>query len=221
MTKKEIIYNILNVIEAGRIHDDFTPSFEQLSFIIDYKRAQYIRQDQTKNYFDSDQLYQDLGIFNMVKVDKSECADLTFDCDILRTELKLPSLLRLNDRIGVKISAIEKQSRFHIVLPERSPFLGNTKFPQLAYKVYFLNGYIYMPETLDVRAINIRGLLSKPKDASAFTCSGEACYTNSSEYPISSDMVDLITKDILSNELKMLIALASDETNDGQDKNNG
>jgi hypothetical protein len=218
MTKNEIVYNWLNLIKSGRISDDFTPSINQLSFIADYKRAQYIRQDQTKNYFDTDQFYQDLGCINMIKVDKAECCTIGLDCEVLRTEVKIPPIIRLKERYGLKISAVDRQTRFTIVLPERSPFLGNTKFPQLGLKVYFLNGYIYIPETLDIRALNVRAILEKPENAKTFICDGEACYTNNSDYPMTADMIDLITKDIMSTELNILMKMIPDETNDGTDK---
>lgn len=219
MTKNEIVYNWLNLIKAGRISDDYTPSINQLSFIADYKRAQYIRQDQTKNYFDNDEFYQDLGCINMIKVDKAECCEINLDCDVLRTEVKLPKVIRLKERYGLKISSIDRQSRFTLILPERSPFLGNTKFSQLGLKIYFLNGYLYIPETLDIKTINVRGILEKPEEAKNFICDGEACYTNNSEYPLPMDIYDLITRDVLSSELSFLLKIAPDENNDGQDKN--
>jgi hypothetical protein len=218
MTKNEIVYNWLNLIKAGRISDDFTPSVNQLSFIADYKRAQYIRQDQTKNYFDTDQFYQDLGCIKMIKVDKAEYCTIGLDCDVLRTEFKIPAIIRLKEKYGLKISAVDRQTRFTIILPERSPFLSNTKFPQLGVKVYFLNGYIYIPETIDIRAINVRAILEKPEQAKTFICDGEACYTNNSDYPMTADMIDLITKDIMNTELSVLMKMIPDEANDGSDK---
>lgn len=215
-SKSEIVYNLLNIISAGRLHDDFSPSFNQLSFIVDYKRAQYIRQDQTKNYYDNDQFYQDLGCINMIKVDKAECCTIGLDCEVLRTEVKIPNLLRIENKLALKASAIDRQTRFTIILPERSPFLGHTKFPQLGLKMYWLNGYLYIPETMNIRAINVRGMLANPSDAKSFVCDGEACYSNSSDYPITPDLLDLITKDILSTELKVLISIAPDEANDAQ-----
>jgi hypothetical protein len=218
-SKQEIVYNLLNIIEGGRLSDDaVVPSFNQLSFIVDYKRAQYIRQDQTKNYYDNDQFYQDLGCINMIKVDKAECCTINLDCEVLRTEVKIPNLLRIENKLALKANAIDRQTRFTIILPERSPFLGHTKFPQLGLKMYWLNGYLYIPETMDIRAINVRGILANPADAKTFVCDGEACYSNSSDYPLTPDMLDLITKDILSTELKMLISIAPDESNDGQNE---
>lgn len=220
-TKSQIVYNWLNLMEAGRISDDFIPSYAQLSFIADYKRAQYIKQDQNKNYFDNDQFYQDLGCINLIPVDKAECCELALDCNILRSELKIPKLIRLNNRLPIKISAIDNQTRFTLILPERTPFLGHTKFPQMGVKVYWLNNYLYVPETLDIRAIKVRGILENPTDAKTFVCAGEACYTDHTDYPLTADMLDLITKDVMGNELRYLLSTVPDDTNDGQNINKG
>lgn len=217
-TKSQIVYNWLNLLTSGRISDDIRPSYSQLSFIADYKRAQYIKQDQNKNYFDNDQFYQDLGCIKMIPVDKAECCDIELDCNILRTEVPIPKLIRLNNRLPIKISAVERQTRFTIILPERVPFLGHTKFSQLGVKIYWLNNYLYIPESLDIRAINVRGIIENPNDAKTFICDGDACYTDSSDYPLTTDMLDLITKDVMGNELKFLLQTVSDEENDTQNK---
>ena len=107
-TKSEIVYNILNLMQGGRISDDFLPSYQQMSFIVDYKRAQYLRQDQTKNYFDNDFYYQDLGCLELVKVDKAECCEIDLGCDILKTKIKLPDALRFEQRLAIKVNAVDK-----------------------------------------------------------------------------------------------------------------
>lgn len=219
-TKKEIVYNLLNIYEAGRINDDFTPSYQQMSFIVDYKRAQYIRQDQTKNYFDSEQFYQDLGCVSVIKVDKAECCEVDFGCDVARTSIQIPAFLRLNNRYGIKVSAVDKVSRFQQILPERTPFYGNRKYPSMTIPFYIINNYIYFPYTENMVEVNVRAILSKPDAAKAFVCSGTACYTDDSEYPMSQDMIDLLNKDIFNTEIKMLMMTVVDKENDGQDINN-
>lgn len=218
-TKKEIVYNLLNIYEAGRINDDFTPSYQQMSFIVDYKRAQYIRQDQTKNYFDSEQFYQDLGCVSVIKVDKAECCEVDFGCDVARTSVQIPAFLRLNNRYGVKLFAVDKTSRFQQILPERTPFYNERKYPAMTIPYYIINNYAYFPYSPNLLDVNIRAILSKPEEAKSFVCSGKSCYTDDSEYPMTQDMIDLITKDIFSNEIRMLMTTFEDKQNDGQDLN--
>jgi hypothetical protein len=220
MTKNEIVYNLLNLMTAGRINDDFTPSVAQLSFIIDYKRAQYLRQDQTKNYFDNDLFYQDLGCIPLIKVDKAECCEFETNCDILRTEFTIPKTIRFKDRYALKVSAIDRQSRFSLILPERSPFYSERKYPGMTLPFYYLNDYLYFPTTLDLKVIDVRAILEKPEDARTFVCGDGLCYTDNSNYPLSADLLDLITKDILGTELKFLLGTTEDTENDAMPQNN-
>lgn len=214
-TRKEIIYNILNIIEGGRINDDVTPSYRQIGFIVDYKRAQYLRQDQTKNWFDMDSVYQDLGILQMEEVDSAECCCFESGCTIYRTVLEIPDVLRYKLKYAIKINAIDKRKRFELVLPERFDFVGYTKFGRLSQAVYFLNNRLY---TQDIAAINVRAVLSTPNDARGFSCAGEECFNDDKQYPLPSDMITLITNDILGTEIKALMSLGQDLENDATDK---
>lgn len=214
MTAKEIIFNWKNLISGGRISDDQQPSISQLKFILNYKRLQYLRQDYTKNYFDTDIMYQDLGCLELEAVDSAECCHFESGCTIYRTKEILPTPLRFSDRLGIKINAINKTKRFELILPERAPFISYTKYPSLTEKVYWLNGRLYMR---GLYAINARIIAENPEDAKRFTCNGESCYTDDSQYPLPGDMIDLITKDILATELKSLISLGQDLENDAKD----
>lgn len=211
---KEIIYNWRNLISGGRLSDDDIPSYSQLKFILNYKRLQYLRQDYTKNYFDTDLMYQDLGCLELEAVDSAECCHFESGCTIYRTKEVLPTPLRFSDRLGIKVNAINKTKRFELILPERAPFIGYTKYPSLTEKVYWLNGRLYMR---GLYAINARIIAENPEDAKRFSCDGQACYTDDSQYPLPADMIDLITKDILSTELKALISLGQDLENDAKD----
>ena len=127
-------------------------------------------------------------------------------------------IFRLDNRLALKISAIDKQSRFTIILPERTPFLGNTKYNQIGIKTYWLNNRIYIPETYDIKAINVRGILQDPNKAKSFICNGSACFTDDMEYPITTDMYDLIVKDVTKNEFVFLLPKNTDQENDTQNK---
>jgi hypothetical protein len=213
-SKRQIIMNLLNILEGGRLSDDTIPSYRQVGFILDYKRAQYLRQDQTKNWFDMDTIYQDLGVIKMTPVDSSECCAFESGCIIYKTEKKIPSLLRFNNRHAIKINAINKRKRFELVLPERFDFIGYTKFGRLTEAAYLLNGYIY---TNELYALNVRAAIVTPEDAKGFECADGVCYTDDMEYPLPADIIDLVTRDILSTELKMLVSMGQDLENNAQD----
>jgi hypothetical protein len=207
----EIVYNLRNLVSAGRLSDDTSITFNQLKFIVNYKRAQYLRQDYSKNYFDNDFVYQDLGCLEMELADEAECCSFETGCQIFRTKKVLPEFVKLVDRFGIKINAMNKTKRFELVLPERFPFIGNTKYPSLTEKVFYLNNRLY---SKNLYGLNVRGILVNPVDARGFACADGPCYTEESQYPITADMLELITKDIMQTELRMLMMTAQDFEND-------
>ena len=212
-TLTEIVYNLRNIVSSGRLTDDVTITFNQLKFIVNYKRAQYLRQDYNKNYFDNDFVYQDLGCLEMELADEAECCTFETGCQIFRTKKVLPEFVKLVDRFGIKINAINKTKRFELVLPERFPFVGNTKYPSLTEKIFYLNNRLY---SKNLYALNIRGILADPMTAQEFICGDGPCFTERSQYPITADMLDLITKDIMQTELIMLISTGQDLENNAK-----
>lgn len=214
-TRKEIIYSIRNILAGGRINDDLTPSYRQIGFILDYKRAQYLRQDQTKNWFDMDTIYQDLGVLTMEEVDSAECCCFESGCTIYRTAKEIPQLLRFKLKYAIKVNAINKTKRFELVLPERFEFINYTKFGRLTTPVYFLNNRLY---TQDLAALNIRAVLSNPTDAKGFECGDGECFNDDMEYPLPADMITLITSDILGTEMRTLLSLGQDLENNATDR---
>jgi hypothetical protein len=204
-------------MEGGRLNDDSVPSYNQLYFILNYKRAQYLRQDQTKRWFDMDTIYQDLGVLEFEKVDSAESCGFESGCNIYRTKLEIPDVLRFDRRYGIKVSAIDKQLRCEIILPERMPFVKFTKYPSLTKKLYLLNNRLY---TDSIFGLNIRIAATDPRKVRIFTDANcEPCYTDDSEYPLPDDIITLITTDVFNNELKILLSITPDDTNDSQDDN--
>jgi len=169
------------------------------------------------NYFDNDFVYQDLGCLEMELADSAECCSFETGCTIYRTKLLLPETIKLVDRFGIKVNAINKTNRFEIVLPERYPFVKNVKYPSLTEKVYFLNNRLY---SSTLYALNVRGILTNPEEAKRFICANAtSCYTDNSQYPITADMLDLITKDVLQTEARMLMIGNTDHENNSTTNN--
>jgi len=215
-TESEIVYNILNLHSGGRLSDDFIPSYNQVAFMVKYVRALLIRRDLDQNWHIHQDYSQDLGCLNLIKVDKAECCEIDLDCDILRTEVKLPKFLRLKNRLAITyVGSIDKQNAFDVILPQRAPYIKYSKYTSKVPRVYYLNGYIYVPDNHDLASINVRGILENPKDANGFLCGDEPCYTTESEFPLPADMIQPLIELILSKEMAYMLRTAPDSENDG------
>jgi hypothetical protein len=220
MTEKEIVYNILNTHSGGRLSDDFIPSYNQVAFMVKYVRAMLIRRDANEIWDINPDYYQDLGCIKLIKVDKAECCEIDLDCDILRTEIKLPKPIRLKTKVAIIVNAVDKQTTLDVILPQRSLYIKYSKYTAAIPRVYYLNGYIYVPNTLELTYLNVRAIIENPEEANSFLCDGEACYTADSNYPLPADMVQPLTELILSKEMNYMLKTAPDENNNSQPNGN-
>jgi hypothetical protein len=72
--------------------------------------------------------------------------------------------------------------------------------------------------TDNIFGLNVRVVAEDPRAVRVFTDANcQACYTDDAQYPLPDDIIDLITKDVFNNELKILLSITPDNTNDAQD----
>ena len=214
MTEKELCYHIMNIHAGGRLSDDFIPSYNQVLYMVKYVRAMFIRRDLSQNWAMSKLYEQDLGEIKMVSVDKAECPDLILGYNVLKTSKELPRFVRLKTKDGITYAgAIDKQTKWDMILSERSPYISYSKYTSKIPRFYLQNGYGYVITTDEIAYMNIRGILENPEDANAFLCTGESCFTSESQYPFPIDMVGDLTNMILSKEMNFMLRTAPDTEN--------
>lgn len=214
-TLRQIAFNLRNIIEGGRTSENDLPSYRQLVFMINYYRTVFIRRDLDRNYFLANDIQQDLGCLNLIEVDEAECCEIEVGCDILRTELKLPKPVRAKNGLLITfVGSVDKKQKFDIILPERVPYISYSKYTSKIPRVYYMNGYIYIANSRDLTNINVRGVWANPEDVRRFQqCEEGECYTEDSEYPMSDDMIEGLTKAILNGEMKYVDGVLHDTTN--------
>ena len=196
----KIVYNIAGPL--GRTNDNVF--LNQLKYNIDYYRAMLLRRDEERNSFLHDHFIQDLGVVKMISVDAAEDCNLKLNCSILRTIDKIPSPVRFkNKNLFHYVGAIDKKTVFmevedaSIEYMTLSPYSGNK--PMYFYR----NGYIYVINVGNLKYINIQGIFEEPAQVASFSCDGVSCYDENTDYPIALDMVEIITKAILSGEAQL------------------
>lgn len=221
MKQSEIIYNIKNLLSGGLQSDDLTISDVQLAFIVDYYRAKLFKQREDRGAFNKNLYTQNLGNINFKLVDKNENCNV-HDC-ILRSEFKIPIPLMITF-VGLT-SGIPFQKSEHNAIPWQS----HDKYTGREPKWYYQNGYIYLvnPPTKALEILNIQGIFESPALVDKFNknkCEDELCSNAFDsfdfEYPVPLHYVDSIVKMIMDVELKILVSLPSDITNEGIDRLN-
>jgi len=227
LTKKHLIYELLNIIRAGKggDSDDETISHELLSYWIDSARNVLIRQDLEKNRTISNNIRQSLGCVPVSLVDASVCCNLVTECKVYRTSVKIPKTIELyqRDLITRVGPASITQPAFQLIPYERAawvkygPLPGINRIP----KAFLFDSYIYiLVPNLDIvlTSINIQGVFASPQEVSTFnTCEGTICYSDDSPYPISEHMLDPLKKIVLEY-LRISANQPTDNIGDGRFK---
>jgi hypothetical protein len=221
ITLNKLVYDIWEIISGGGIVDDSKFDPRQIAFWISNQRALLIRSDLNKGRGIDHDLIQDLGCVEMENADRSECCDIQSGCSILRTKNVLPKPIILNfDPLFTRIGRIDKLSETYNLVPySQAVYAGNGRFNQGMKFAYYLNGRIYIKVTNHnlftkaIKHINIQGVFENPEEVSGYnSCSGDACYTDDSRYPVSAWMVDYIKGEVLKNA-GMMGAIPQDKDN--------
>ena len=206
-TLDELSYDILSNLEGtSRVSDDSEFSLEQIAFKINTVRAMLIRQDQAKGRSLSDNILQTLPCMEVIKVNASECCNITSPCELYRTKLTIPTPIELYQKdLIVRVSGVDITGpSWNFVSLAHIDYSGLSKWTKNSTKWFIKDRYIYILNPPAVKKISITGVFEDPRDLAEYsTCAGAACYTPSSDYPISGHMLPTLKQLVLEDLLRM------------------
>ncbi len=215
MTLDQIAYNILNIVRGGRSNSDEHISLSQIKFNIKYYRAMMIRRDLARNNFMSRHLEQDLGCIKMQKVNASKCCDFDIDCEVYKSQVKIPRTVRANFKDMITyIGGVDGITRIPLIQPDYVKFIPYDKYTKNQRKAFFIEDYLYIYNPDGIELVNVRGVFEDPEEVAKFDCDGTDCYNNDMPYPMPADMIQAITTALLSGEMMMIANTAGDTTLD-------
>ena len=167
-TLNEIVANIRN-IAGGRVpSDDDVPSYEQVKFWVNQYRALLIKRDLDKGKSINPDVVSDLGCVELKLVDAAECCDIKAGCVVLKTAVKIPDTIELNQYNAITfVGLIDKATGFQITTPVKAKWTKYNRFTSSAAEAYLLNGHIYITNNKVIRYINIRGIFNDPASLSS------------------------------------------------------
>jgi len=221
MTLDEIAYNLLNLVRGGRSSNNEHISLDQIKFNVKYWRAMLIRRDYQRNGNMTRHLEQDLKCLKLVKVDASKCCGLPVDCAVYRTELELPRTVRFKFQDGIThVSDVTGLGTIPMVMPHEVQWLPYDSYTANKRKAYMIEDYLYIYNADGMGLVNVRGVFEDPEELASFDCDGSDCYDEKKDFPIPMDMIEAITKGIMSGELQMLAQPLNDTTLDTLQDNN-
>lgn len=220
MTLNEIAYNILNIVRGGRSSSDDHISLSQIKFNIKYYRAMMIRRDLARNNFMSRHMEQDLGCLNLVRVNASKCCNFDIECEVYRTERKIPRTIRANFKdLITYVGGVDGINTIPVVKSDYIKYIPFDKYTKNQKKAFMIEDYLYIYNPDGLEFVNIRGVFEDPEEVAKFDCDGTDCYDDDMPFPMPADMIQAITTALLSGEMMMIVNSVNDTTLDRmQDK---
>lgn len=208
----QIVSNILELYNGGRISDDYRPSKRQIKFIVQYWRATLIRRDIDRNGFLSNTFRQPLGCIELELA--GDCCDS--DCKEVTSVNEIPRPVRLKDKDAIWLYTKDEFGATPIPIVSRDalPYLSARKYTKNKLYAVFENNRIKVFGNKRLREITGWIITEDPSSLAAFyTCEDAPCYSDDDEYPISADMIQQLTLAIMSGELKIMASTPEDTDN--------
>ncbi len=221
MTLKSLIYDIWSVVRGGSISDDDSLSELLITEWILQTRTELLRQQYNKGQSNNPDLEQVLDCVELIQADASECNCYLVGCNILKTKKKIPHAVEVyQGNLITRVSSPQLTGvPFSIIPFERVPYCTSAKYGNSFPKAFLHNEYWYVLSTVLLDTISIKGVFEDPRILNNFiNCSGEACFTDQDQFPISAYMINIMKQRITEVDFKLFLNTKSDIKNDSKDE---
>jgi len=221
----QVTYDIKEALKD--FSDDSQLDNRYIIYLLNIKRAKYLKQRLEKpgRNFDT-RITQTLCLDTEI-VSTNECG-LELTCSkIVRTKQTVPDLLQLTNKDAIqRVSPADKLSvKFNLIDRERAPYYLSSNFKSKVKSFLHDDGHIYLisSEPILLDCLSLTGVFEDPTELQNYKnccgCENEdaVCYDlYETEYPVQTDMLDIIRKDIIQ-ELTTLLKVPQDKINNSND----
>ena len=207
MSLNEITDNILQIMRNNNIAESEHISRHQVAMWIHYYRAYLIKQ-----WIDKDREIDEIftQTIEPVHLDREETVPGKF---VYVSEITLPKLIAFNQRSGVIAVRDMYGNIIQIGNQTKSKFQRYRKATCGDYIAWVKGDRVYVEgDSNQLEYISIDVIAENPEDL-------EDCFDPDGEYPVPASMIPTIVQMIMERELRILVQMPSDVTNDSRDDN--
>lgn len=210
-----ISLNELVQMLADRVGQPFNvPLQEELKVIFNYKRADWVQKVVDKHPEQRKFYLKDISV-ELESVDRANCP-IEVECTVLRTTKKIPEPVRTSETLFDYVGDPDKFDAYGYSTPEQVYWLKYNKYTSDRPRYFYVNGYVYIYNEIDLDSINIRGLWPDQRQLNTFKCADVPCYTDDDQWDIPDDIINTMVQDILKNELRLIAPEMGEVTVDDQ-----
>jgi len=218
ITLSHLIYDILEIASSGGNPNQFKISNNQISYWIEQVRSQLISQSLAKHDDINDNWINYIPCVQLSQADKSECCNAPSGCYVMKSNLRLPSTIDTwKDNWIVSVSTMDG-NMLSKTNPIKAKYQNYSKYAKNMRSWYVKDDYLYVINDDFLELVEVAGLFESPSELSRFAdCSGNACFTEDSKYPVSLTLATQITDIVVRTKVNpfMSYAMANDNGNNG------
>lgn len=220
-TVAQLIFDVIDIASSGAMPTGFRIEDTQVLYWINQTRAQLIAQAIQKKADISDSWLQQINCFEMQKADISDCCEIPSGCFGLKSVKPLPNSIEADNInyyyvTGVQGDPIQELNRFSQRYTKFNKYTANSK------GWFIKNNFLYLVSDQTTKFVTVTGLFEDPSDLINYrTCSGEACWSYDSQYPVGAKMASDITNIIVKTKILPYMQFPLDDKNDANNLNNG
>lgn len=193
---------------AGRATDQVF--IDMMKDLVVFKRARFLANSFSKNP-SLDKYYLQSFNIDLTKVSREdECEDVEGlkNCEVVyKTDKKIPQPVKYGVNLFAYVGGLGGTDSFGWTTFASEEYLKHSKITGKSARYTFLNEYIYVLNKA-IDKIRVEGVFSDPRLLKEFKCVKEgdtsACYSDDFEFPIDEQTMEIIIKDILATELRLL-----------------
>lgn len=200
MTLNEAAYLI-----AGNLNRNEDDVFiEEIKFAIKYYRAKILRDDFIRNGIDKNSVQS--FVTNLVEVDKSLTHLIELDCNIIRTEEKIPIPIKVKTSSPFLYAGEVGFLRpFGYIEFNQISLIKENRFTSKSTYYTYENSYVYVIGNRRLQWLAFQAYWEKPEEVIELLISDNNCYDDNMEFPLRMDILMFIVNGILENRLPVNI----------------
>jgi len=221
-TLNTITTDLLNIIRASDISNSEAISKRQVEDWVHQYRALLLKQDLDKGKKPNPDYIQEIGNLALTATELTgdDITSLGVESGlyIYKTTLELPKTLDLNFTSGFTYIGTPLGYEIQLVPEGRTRWQKYKKYTTKMRMAFLRNGHIYIINSEALQFINVRGVFEIPPELGRFVnpITDQPYFNLDSKYPVPANMVPVLKKMILEQELKITVATESDTSNDAR-----
>lgn len=216
-TLNNIIDDNMQLLRSLKVTQAESLQRGQMAYHVANARAFFVEKDIRLKRRLHSRLFQTIGCLELEVADQSDCCNVPAGCKVLKSVLPLPD--SIHDSY-VSIMTIQNKP-IQLTDSDRAFFNQYRKYVSNDTSSYIKNRYLYVINEQFLKYVAVRSIFVDPMELASYnTCSGKACFTQDSDYPVPSYMLPLINMFVLK-EFGVIYQVKPDTVNDASQEASG